>query len=169
MFAQSPRFSFSVDSVAVDFETVYPKETTLKVYLGAQFSEPSKTPIIGNTLRTATGFVFYPWAPLQREVTYTIVWEGNTQNFNIPRETEYEALRVISVFPNTETVPANLLKWYIEFSRPVNPTKIYDHITLVDASGMEVERAILPLSTPLLSKDGKTLTLWMEPGRQKRD
>jgi len=63
-----------------------------------------------------------------------------------------------------------ILKWYVRFSKPVNPAKIYDHIHLINnEDNVEVDRALLPLETPLLSEDGTLLTLWIEPGRQKRD
>lgn len=168
LFAQSPRFSFSVDSISVNVESTLSSETSLTVYLGKLASRASQKPILGKTTITEKRIAFYPWVPLQRDVVYTLVWDGKTKNFSISQEEEYSVLQVKAVHPSSDSVPSNLLKWYIQFSRPVNPSKIYDHITLIDASGKVVERAILPLETPLLSEDGKTLTMWMEPGRQKR-
>ena len=169
LFAQSPRFSFSVDSISVHVENAHAVTTDFKIYRGISVPNTSHKPVLGKTVREETNLTFYPLVPLQWEAVYTLVWDGNVQKFSIPREEEYEALQVQAVYPTSDTVPSNLLKWYVQFSRPINPSKIYDHIALMDASGKEVERAVLPLETPLLSKDGKTLTLWMEPGRQKRD
>ena len=169
LFSQSPRFSFSVDSIEISTQEEFPQTTSVKVFLAGGKEGSKKRGILGKTVVTEDGLSFYPWVPFQREVEYTIDWNGETKNFSIPREEKYKVLKVIAVHPSSETIPSNTLKWYIQFSRRVNPTNIYNHIRLVDASGNEVERAILHLSPPLLSEDGKTLTLWMEPGRQKRD
>lgn len=169
LFAQSPRFSFTVDSIGINTQKEILQTTSFKLFLGTKKFDSQQQAVLGKTVITKNGLWFYPWVPLQRDVQYTAVWEGETKNFSIPREEEYKALEVLAVHPSSTTVPSNLLKWYIQFSRRVNPSKIYDHISLLDASGKEVERAILPLTPPLLSEDGKTLTLWMEPGRQKRD
>jgi len=169
LFAQSPRFSFSTDSVSVSILATLKPDTTLKVFHGAWEPNTPQKPILGKTTIAKERLSFYPWVPLQRETVYTAVWEGQAQTFSISKEKEYVALQIEGIHPATDTVPSNLLKWYIKFSRPVNPSKIYEHISLVDASGNVVKRAVLPLETPLLSEDGRTLTLWMEPGRQKRD
>ena len=50
----------------------------------------------------------------------------------------------------------------------MNPIKIYDHIRFLDDEGKPIDRSILDLGAPLLSADGTLLTVWIEPGRQKR-
>ena len=89
-------------------------------------------------------------------------------HFTVARSQEYEAIQVIDIYPADREVPANILKWYVHFSRPVNPVKIYDHIHFLDEEGASIDRSILNLKAPLLSDDGTLLTIWIEPGRQKR-
>ena len=115
-----------------------------------------------------THWTFTPLVPFDQEVAYTIVSNGRTAVFEIANTVDYVPLEITGIYPNTREVPANILKWYIQFSKPVNPVKIYDHIYFLDEKGEPIDRSILHLGAPLLSADGTLLTVWIEPGRQKR-
>ncbi|MBW1298319.1 hypothetical protein [Aquimarina litoralis] len=169
--AQSSKFSFTRTSVTITTEDT---NAQIKVYKGSYDSEnqiENKTAILGNTSHTDSTLIFSPLIPFQKSGSYTTVINDHTfYEFTIPLDPNYKHLKVDEIYPNTATLPANFLKWYIAFSKPVNPTNIYNHIGLVDnATNTKVDRALLPLENALLSKDGTLLTLWIEPGRQKRD
>jgi hypothetical protein len=72
------------------------------------------------------------------------------------------------VHPSVAEVPANLLRWYVEFSAPMEAGSAHDHVKLLDASGREVPRAFLDVSEELWSPDRRRLTLLFDPGRVKR-
>jgi len=169
MFAQSPRFSFSKDSIVLKIS----KRNNFEVYKG-NYTSPedviNKKNIIGSFSYNKKHTTFKPLLPFQKGNEYTVVYKNEVYPFVIAIDDNYDYLQVEVLYPNTNVLPANFLKWYVQFSKPVNPSKIYDHIYLIhESDSTKVDRALLPLETPLLSEDGKLLTLWVEPGRQKRD
>ncbi|GGG40006.1 hypothetical protein GCM10011344_46090 [Dokdonia pacifica] len=172
MNAQSPRFSFTSDTVTLK-KPDHSKESHFKVYKGAYTSihqTLDKKAILGNYAQNNGELYFIPILPFQKNNRYTVVYENEVYPFTIDLDASYKHLQITEVYPNSDTLPSNFLKWYIQFSKPISPSKIYDHISLINNSdNTTVDRALLPLETPLLSDDGTLLTLWIEPGRQKRD
>ena len=124
--------------------------------------------ILGTAREDSNHTTFTPLVPFDLDKPYTLVCDNESVVFTIDRTVTDKISEVIAIYPSTKEVPANILKWYIEFSQPVNPVKIYDHIYFADEYGQEVDRSILNLAAPLLSDDGTLLTVWVEPGRQKR-
>lgn len=169
--AQSPRFSFASDAVTLEISENQQK-STFQVYKGlltAVDQTYGKKAILGSFVESSTHVRFVPLVPFQKNSYYTIIYHKVTYPFRIDLNTSYERLEVEMLYPNTTTLPSNFLKWYIRFSKPVSPSKIYDHIYLLDHNNIKVDRALLPLESPLVSDDGTLLTVWIEPGRQKRD
>lgn len=69
------------------------------------------------------------------------------------------------VSPSSSTVPANLLRIEVRFDHPpVHPLDMR-HVTLLDARGVPIPQALLDL--PLRSRDGREVTLLLQPGRVK--
>lgn len=124
--------------------------------------------IIGIKHRDANLVTFKPLVPFNQGTPYTLFCDGQFLHFEIEKATSYETIEVLDIYPSSSEVPNNILKWYVHFSRPVNPVKIYDHIHFLDQDGQEIDRSILDLRAPLLSQDGTLLTIWVEPGRQKQ-
>jgi hypothetical protein len=71
------------------------------------------------------------------------------------------------IFPTADVVPANHLKFYIHFSKPMREGRdIFDHIRLLDPQGNEV---LDPWRrTELWDDDARRFTLWIHPGRVKQ-
>ena len=62
-------------------------------------------------------------------------------------------------------LPANALKFYLHFSEPMEQGIFLERLRLLDGDGKEV---IGPFrETELWSPDGRRLTVWFHPGRQK--
>ena len=57
---------------------------------------------------------------------------------------------------------------HIQFNKPVSRVRILDHIFIADNSGNKMDRVILDLENAILSDQDRLLTIWIEPGRQKR-
>ena len=73
---------------------------------------------------------------------------------------------VLMIYPSTDVLPANLLKFYLQFSRPMRETDaIFDHIRIIDDQGNVIEDPWR--RAPLWSNDGTRLTLLIHPGRIK--
>jgi len=73
------------------------------------------------------------------------------------------------VYPSGPVVPANMLRFYIEFSDQMGRGTALEHIRLVETSGSEVVDPFLPLDADLWSPDRTRFTLFFDPGRVKRD
>ncbi|MFD2562391.1 Ig-like domain-containing protein [Aquimarina rubra] len=128
----------------------------------------SSSPILGKTIRLEKEIQFIPLVQFGWNQKYTVVYNDTIRYFSLPIPKNYEFLTVSEIYPSASALPSNLLKWYIKFSKPINTVQAYNHIKLVSANGDTLSRAILPLENVLISEDGTLLTVWMEPGRQKR-
>jgi hypothetical protein len=74
---------------------------------------------------------------------------------------------VTRVAPSADTLPENLLKFYIEFSAPMSRGEAYDHVRLLDAKGKPIELPFLELGEELWDPSGTRFTLLFDPGRIK--
>jgi hypothetical protein len=72
---------------------------------------------------------------------------------------------VVTISPLPTLLPANALKLYLHFTQPMEQGVFLDRITLLRQNGSTVHGAFR--ETELWSPDGRRLTLWLHPGRQK--
>jgi hypothetical protein len=85
----------------------------------------------------------------------------------VPARKETPPAVVETIYPTSSLLPANQLKFYIHFSKPMREGKeIFDRIQLLDADGKPIPDAWR--DTELWSADVKRLTLWIHPGRIKQ-
>jgi hypothetical protein len=86
--------------------------------------------------------------------------------YRVDDETPASVPEVVEVHPSGDQLPANHLKFYLLFSEPMRQGRIWDFFTLVDETTGEPVHDPLR-HTELWSEDGRQLTLWFHPGRQK--
>lgn len=92
-----------------------------------------------------------------------------TREFVMPGTRSSSSTTVVSaIYPSADTIPANQLRWYLEFSAPMREGEADANVHLVDDSGEEVEGAFLLLSQELWDPARRRLTLLFDPGRVKR-
>jgi hypothetical protein len=77
------------------------------------------------------------------------------------------ATRVEAAYPGADQVPENLLRFYLHFSAPMSRGDAYRWIRLEDAGGNVIEHPFLELPEELWDRDGRRLTLLLDPGRIK--
>jgi hypothetical protein len=75
---------------------------------------------------------------------------------------------VVAVYPTSEVLPENLLKFYLHFSRPMGRGQSYEHIHLRTVEGEAVSLPFLELDEELWDPGMTRLTLLLDPGRIKR-
>ena len=111
---------------------------------------------------------FRPVLSLSAGIDY-IVYRNDrpTHSFKLPKE-DVIAPTITAFFPSADTVPENLLKCYVQFSKPMREKDLYSYITVSDGQGKEVREVILPLEPALWNEDRTMLTFWIDPGRVKR-
>lgn len=76
--------------------------------------------------------------------------------------------RVVSVDPDLQQVPANLLRIYVTFSGPMHARDVQAHIQLLDAQGRRVREPFVDIPDGLWDREQRRLTLFFDPGRIKR-
>jgi len=150
---------------------------------------PPPTPMLGdytlegNTLEfkprfpLAPGATVYAYADMNGQLPSTFelrsrgepVFSLISQTLTLPKPAVDEDTRITAVYPSADLVPENLLKFYIHFSGPMSRGQAYDCIHLFDESGKEVESPFLELGEELWDRTGQRFTLFLDPGRVKRE
>lgn len=75
--------------------------------------------------------------------------------------------QVSAVYPTADTLPENLLRFYIYFNQPMKTEDTLSHVYLTDENGKRLEGVFLANKVNLWSPDRKRLTLLFDPGRVK--
>lgn len=129
-------------------------------------------PIWGRYERQGERLVFVPRFALDPAAHYRLRWvdaagETHFADVRVPALAPRQDPRVAQVYPTTDVVPANLLKFYVHFDQPIREGReIFDQITLRDERGTTI--AAPWLLTELWNTDATRLTLRIHPGRVKR-
>lgn len=124
--------------------------------------------ILGNFRTENDCILFEPLIPFTRGLQYeVIVMNKRVGEITIPAP-QGDAV-VTQVYPTTDTVPENLLKVYIQFSKPMREGVSAQHITLLKNNADTVHGAFLDLQPELWNDTRTMLTVWLDPGRIKRD
>lgn len=146
---------------------------------GKDKAEP--IPVLGRHYVSGGVLRFEPRFPLTRGVRYRAVFNPkqlpvNVEGFQkpveriilLPKPQPAAATVVEHVYPSTDRLPENQLKFYLHFSAPMRRGEAYDHVRLLDEKGKAVELPFLVLEQELWDADGKRFTLFFDPGRIKR-
>lgn len=79
----------------------------------------------------------------------------------------YSTPEILAIYPSRDSLPENLLRFYIEFSTPMKAVNNLENIRLVDADGHEVKGAIFNNVYELWDDQQQHLTLILDPSRVK--
>jgi hypothetical protein len=153
-------------------------DTRLLAVFAAQDSVPPGSPALSGTWRqSGDTMVFSPrFPPSSGVLLWVRVRQGRDSDstvhwwrFELPaRAADSAPPRLLAVHPATDTLPENLLRWYLEFSQPMRPGQALGHVRLLNDRGEEDRTAFLDTSEELWDPDGRRLTLLFDPGRVKR-
>lgn len=132
------------------------------------FRGDATEPLFGSVIKTRDSVCFAAALPLVQGETYRVefqmaggIWSTQLLKFTNPAT----AAPTVSISPSPTLLPANALKLYLHFSQPMEQGVFLERITLQRQDGSLVHGAFR--ETELWSPDGKRLTLWLHPGRQK--
>jgi hypothetical protein len=129
--------------------------------------------LLGRYTVESGDLVFHPRFPLLPGMRYRAVFRppdepGMEQVFELPALAKSPTTVVTEIYPTSQELPANTLKFYIHFSAPMNRGEAYRHIRLLDAQGKPVDLPFLELTEELWDPAGDRFTLLFSPGRIKR-
>ncbi len=126
--------------------------------------------ILGEYSTRNDSVVFTPLIPFTSGFEYSVKWKGHLlEHFRIPVDTTLEPPKIIAIYPSADSLPANLLKMYIIFNKPMVEGQAMEYIEVTKNKKTVVPGAILDLEPELWNKDRTMLTVWFDPGRIKRD
>ncbi len=122
---------------------------------------------------------FLPQFPLEPGIQYRAVLRTlpgqaqdkpapTTSSFQLPTRNTTPTTFVRQIYPSSDTVPENLLKFYLHFSAPMRRGNIYEFIHLRDSDGKNIELPFLEIDEELWDTNMTRLTLFIDPGRIKR-
>ncbi len=155
--------TFSEDGCRLMLHSRSALEPHLKVYLSPEID----VPLLGKTSRQDSILIFEPSVPFQPGRNYFMTWlaPSGKELAKFLRFKTSLAVKPKVQFISGPNLPANALKLYLHFSQPMEQGVFLERLRLLEADGKEV---IGPFrETELWSPDGKRLTVWFHPGRQK--
>src|SRR5688572_8335361 len=134
---------------------------------------PNVPSLLGRYRVESGTLIFAPQYPLQPGMSYRAMARipGATPIstvVSIPKRDMTPTTVVERVYPSTNVLPENQLKFYLHFSSAMARGSAYDHIALVDDSGKRVEAPFLEIGEELWDPSGRRFTLFIDPGRIKR-
>ncbi|MEO5564683.1 MAG: Ig-like domain-containing protein [Chitinophagaceae bacterium] len=126
--------------------------------------------ILGEYSITPDAILFKPVIPFTRGLKYKIILGDELiSEIQIPGVSAKDAPQVVAIYPTGDTVPENLLKIYIQFSEPMQEGESLQHIVLIKNDRDTAKSVFLDLEPELWNNERTVLTLWLDPGRIKRD
>lgn len=127
------------------------------------------TTILGDVSDAGDAFVFTPVIPLSPRLTYLISDDGKLIGAVTVPADQSEKPKLFAIHPQSDTLPENTLKLYLQFSKPMRSGRALDHVYLLDKNRDTMRNVFLDLQPELWDSTGTILTLWLDPGRIKRD
>lgn len=128
----------------------------------------AETSMVGHTLLETSGVTFRPLLPFGAGNDYQIFWRNKlVGDLSVPKSDA--PIPELRIYPTSDTVPSNLLKIYIAFDQPMQQGQSHEYIRIIAPPEDTLESVFLFLTPELWNAENTMLTLWLDPGRIKRD
>jgi hypothetical protein len=133
---------------------------------------PGAPGVAGTYALDDEGLHFHPLFRFAADVSYvargTAGGERLRRTFSAEAEPPRDPPRVVAFHPAGDVLPANALRAYVQFSRPMATRDSARHVRLLDGDGREVPLAFVEIDEGLWDPGRTRLTLFFHPGRVKR-
>ncbi|MEM9053528.1 MAG: hypothetical protein AAGC47_15850 [Bacteroidota bacterium] len=96
-----------------------------------------------------------------------LVFSGPLRSQDFKNSGGEPVTHVVAVFPTSDSLPANLLRMYVQFSQAMRPIDNLEKIKILDEDGQEIRGAIFNNSNELWNDEQTQLTLIFDPSRVK--
>lgn len=98
-----------------------------------------------------------------------LLWTKSSVSFAMSEQCRDvgQQAKVSAVYPTADSLPENLLRFYVYFNQPMNTENSLSHIYLSDENGQRLEGVFLANKINLWTPDRTRLTLLFDPGRVK--
>jgi hypothetical protein len=139
----------------------------------ALMPDNAKTPgpsMFGKYARNGNELTFTPRFALNAGAMYraTLKGAGSTTalDYRVPMAAAKAPPRVVKIYPTADVLPANHLRFYLYFDRPMRGGKeLFQHLAILDDKGKEVEEPWLV--DEIWDEENNCLILYIHPGRIK--
>jgi hypothetical protein len=135
--------------------------------------------VFGRYLVMEDGLRFTPHFPFARGLSYRAMFDPRplgrsafqdlmTREFSHPRKQRALATTVNNIFPSSDRLPENLLRFYVCFSSSMQRGRGEAEISLLGPNGERVPDALYRAPVELWDRGMRCLTVMLDPGRLKR-
>lgn len=139
----------------------------------ALLTDNAKTPgpsMFGKYMRSGNELTFAPRFPLRAGANYRaslkVAGKATSLDYRVPMPAAKEPPRVVKIYPTADVLPANHLRFYLYFDRPMRGGKgLFNHLVLRDENGKEIEEPWLV--DEIWDEKNNCLILYIHPGRIK--
>jgi hypothetical protein len=126
--------------------------------------------MLGKYERTGNDLVFAPRFAFDAGQTYRAtlhhLTKGTSVDYRMPPPAAKSPPKVVRIYPSADVLPANQLRFYIYFDRPMRGGKeIFDQIALLDDKGKVIDDPWLV--EEIWDDENNCLILYIHPGRIK--
>ena len=161
-------------AVAISILQPFPSITeqdSVRKFLSVRLTDSIMQPaILGEYKIKGDEIIFEPLIAFTHGLHYEMFLKNKRiAEIKIPEIDSAEAPALLAVYPTQDTLPYNLLKVYLHFSKPMREGQSLKYITVLKNNKDTVPDVFLELQPELWNAEGTTLTLWLDPGRIKRD
>ena len=122
---------------------------------------------------------FRPHFPFEAGVVYRATFDpgplrhlelhdARTIEFSLPRKVGPRPTEVTQIYPSSDDLPENLLRFYVCFSNPMERGRAGDAISIVGSDGEPVADVLYRAPVELWDPGMRILTVLLDPGRLKR-
>jgi hypothetical protein len=137
---------------------------------------PGLVPTAGSWQRTGGVAHFTPRFAVVPGTTYAVLGRADDRDANwlelarvdVPATGQLPRASVESIDPGVDEVPANLLRFSVQFSAEMDEGSAAGRIRLLDETGAELPGTLMDMPPELWDRARRRLTLLLEPGRIKR-
>lgn len=141
-------------------------------WLGAYVDGGTAVPaMLGRWTRDADTLRFEPRLPFLPGQAYRVSAQGTGERidsrFELPAQSA-PSPGVEAIYPSAQVLPANVLRFYIYFSREMRRGDLFRGVQLQTASGVPVPDAFVETIPELWDPGGRRATVLVHPGRVKR-
>jgi hypothetical protein len=135
--------------------------------------------MLGRHQLLETGVRFIPHFPFEPGVTFRAIFDPQqlgrpelsalqTLEFTLPKDMSSARTEVKRIFPSCDSLPENLLRFYVRFSSPMQRGRAGEQIALLGPDGRPAPDVLYRPPIELWDRSMMYLTILLDPGRIKR-
>jgi hypothetical protein len=129
--------------------------------------------VVGGTVRFIPDFPFEPGVRFRAILDLGALGQPGlvevlSHEFSFPKEAPVTEPEVSQVFPSSDVLPENLLRFCVRFSRPMQRGRAEANVTVLRSDGSPAPDVLYRAPVELWDTSMTCLTILLDPGRLKR-